>query len=185
MDIRPTRPRSSWERNPYFWQVDTEGNQLPYVDTLDWAVVHDNQALVDEAVAGNIDMQRRRIDNLANLPQFGEHAGAGGYLIQHYANSDSNRMAIHFNHTHPDPVMRALIRNRDVRIALSLGIDRQAIINTVYLGVGEPWQIGPRPEHALYNEQLGRQFHGVRSGASERIAGCRRTDRTRRPTVIG
>ena len=94
------------ERNPYFWQVDTEGNQLPYVDTLTWAVVHDNQALVLEAVAGNIDMQRRRIDNLANLPVFSENAEAGGYVVQHYANSDSNRMAIHFNHTHQDPVMR-------------------------------------------------------------------------------
>ena len=58
------------ERNPYFWQVDTEGNQLPYVDKLDWSVVNDGQALVLDAVAGNIDMQRRRIDSLSNKPIF-------------------------------------------------------------------------------------------------------------------
>ena len=145
------------ERNPYFWQVDTEGNQLPYVDTLNWSVVNDNQALVLEAVAGNIDMQRRRIDNLSNKPVFAENAEKGGYEILEYANSDSNRMAIHFNHTHKDPVMRDILRNKDVRVALSLGIDREEIIDIVYLGVGEPWQIGPRPSHVLYNEKLGRQ----------------------------
>ena len=54
--------------------------------------------------------------------------------------------------------MRDILRNKDVRVALSLGIDREEIIDIVYLGVGEPWQIGPRPDHVLYNEKLGRQF---------------------------
>ena len=145
------------ERNPYFWQVDTEGNQLPYIDRLVMNVVQDNQAIVLEAIAGNIDMQRRRIDNLANKPVFAENAARGGFELLDMVNSNSNSMAIHFNHTHKDPVMRAVIRNKDVRIALSLGIDREEIIDIVYQGQGEPWQIGPRPDHVLYNEQLGRQ----------------------------
>ena len=145
------------ERNPYFWQVDSAGNQLPYVDTLQWSVAQDNQTLLLDAVAGNIDMQRRRIDNLSNKPVFSENAEKNGYRVMEYTNSDSNRMAIHLNQTHKDPVMRDLIRNKDVRVALSLGIDRDEIIDIVYLGVGEPWQIGPRPSHVLYNEQLGRQ----------------------------
>ncbi|KUF11541.1 ABC transporter substrate-binding protein [Pseudoponticoccus marisrubri] len=145
------------ERNPYFWQVDTEGNQLPYVDTLEMSVAQDNQTLVLEAIAGNIDMQRRRISNLANKPVFAENAEKANIEILDMINSNSNKMAIHFNHTHKDPVMREVIRNKDVRVALSLGIDREEIIDIVYLGQGEPWQIGPRPTHPLYNEQLGRQ----------------------------
>ena len=42
------------ERNPYFWQVDTAGNQLPYIDRLQMGVAQDNQTLRLEAVAGNI-----------------------------------------------------------------------------------------------------------------------------------
>jgi peptide/nickel transport system substrate-binding protein len=145
------------ERNPYFWQVDTEGNQLPYIDTLEMGVAQDNQTLVLEAVAGNIDMQRRRISNLANKPVFAENAEKGGFKLLNMINSNSNSIAIHFNHTHKDPVMREVLRNKDVRIALSLGIDREEIIDIVYQGQGEPWQIGPRPDHVLYNEQLGRQ----------------------------
>ena len=146
------------ERNPYFWQVDTEGNQLPYVDTLTWGVAQDNETLVLEAIAGNIDMQRRRISGLANKPVFAENAEKGGYNILDMANSNANVMAIHFNHTHKDPVMREVIRNKDVRVALSLGIDRDEIIDIVYQGQGEPFQIGPRPEHVLYNEQLAKQY---------------------------
>ena len=145
------------ERNPYFWQVDTEGNQLPYIDRLEMNVAQDNETLVLDAIAGNIDMQRRRIDNLANKPVFAENAEKGGFEILDIVNSNSNSMAIHFNHTHKDPVMRELLRNKDVRIALSLAIDRDEIIDIVYQGQGEPWQIGPRPSHVLYNEQLGRQ----------------------------
>lgn len=145
------------ERNPFFWQVDTDGNQLPYIDKLEMNVVQDNQAIVLEAIAGNIDMQRRRIDNLANKPVFAENADRAGFDILDMVNSNSNSMAIHINHTHKDPVMRDVLRNKDVRVALSLGIDRDEIIDIVYQGQGEPWQIGPRPAHPLYNEQLGRQ----------------------------
>ncbi len=146
------------ERNPYFWQVDTEGNQLPYIDKLQMGVAQDNQALLLEAVAGNIDMQRRKISNISNKPVLAENMEKGGYKILNMINSNSNSMAIHFNMTHKDPVMRDVIRNHDVRAALSLGIDREEIIDIVYAGQGEPWQIGPRPDHVLYNEKLGRQL---------------------------
>ncbi|MDF0603784.1 ABC transporter substrate-binding protein [Psychromarinibacter sp. C21-152] len=145
-------------RNPYFWQVDTEGNQLPYIDTLEMNVAQDNETLVLEAIAGNIDMQRRRISGLGNKPVFAENADKANIDILDMVNSNSNTMAIHFNHTHKDPMMRDVLRNKDVRIALSLGIDREEIIDIVYQGQGEPWQIGPRPSHKLYNEQLGRQY---------------------------
>jgi peptide/nickel transport system substrate-binding protein len=145
------------ERNPYYWQVDTEGNQLPYVDTLEWGVAQDAQAILLEAIAGNVDMQARRIASLANQPVLFENAEKGGYKLFQRTAADSNDMAIHFNHTHQDPEMRAFLTTKDVRIALSLGIDRDEIIDIVYQGVGEPWQIGPLPQHVLYNEQLGRQ----------------------------
>lgn len=146
------------ERNPYFWQVDTAGNQLPYVDTLQWGVAQDAQAILLEAIAGNLDMQARRIASLANLPVLYENQENGGYKLYERTPTESNDMAVHLNHTHKDPEMREFIRNRDVRIALSLGIDRGEIIDIVYQGQGEPWQIGPLPQHVLFNEQLGRQF---------------------------
>ena len=40
-------------------------------------VAGDNQALVLEAAAGHVDMQRRQIDNLANKPVLAENVGQG------------------------------------------------------------------------------------------------------------
>jgi len=144
-------------RNPYFWQVDTAGNQLPYVDELQWGVAPDSQTILLEAIAGNVDMQARRISALANKPVLSENAERSGYRLYERRSSNSNAMAIHFNQTHKDPEMRSLLTNKDFRIALSLGIDRDEIIDIVYQGQAEPFQIGPSKGHVLYNEQLGTQ----------------------------
>ena len=54
--------------------------------------------------------------------------------------------------------MRKFLNDKNVRIALSLGIDREEIIDIVYQGVGEPWQIGPKRGTPLYNDQLAHQY---------------------------
>lgn len=146
------------ERNPYFWQVDTAGNQLPYIDTLDMTVAQDAQAIVLEAVAGHLDMQRRQISNLSNKPVLSENAEKGGYKVIDYTVSGSNALVFHPNLTHKDPVKREFLNNKDVRIALSLAIDRDELIDIIWSGLGEAYQIGPHPSHVLYNEQLGRQY---------------------------
>jgi peptide/nickel transport system substrate-binding protein len=145
------------ERNPYFWQVDTAGNQLPYVDRLQWGVVQDAEAILLQAIAGNVDMQARGLSSPANRPVLAENAERGGYRLYERLAADSNVMAIHFNLTHSDPVMREVIGNMEVREALSIGIDREEIIDIVWQGQGEPWQIGPSRGHPMFNERLATQ----------------------------
>ena len=71
--------RVALERNPYFWQVDTAGNQLPYVDRYENAVFPNAEALLIAAIGGNIDMQVRNLDNPANRPVLAENRAKGGY----------------------------------------------------------------------------------------------------------
>ncbi|MEO1018759.1 MAG: ABC transporter substrate-binding protein, partial [Pseudomonadota bacterium] len=145
------------ERNPYFWQVDTEGNQLPYVDRLAFDLHQSAEGLVLAAIGGDIDLQSRHIDAPANRPVFFENAENGGYEIYNIVPEDAISTGIFLNLTHKDPVIRELFNAKDFRIALSLGIDRDEIIQLVYFGQGEPWQTSPLPNHALYNEQLAKQ----------------------------
>jgi peptide/nickel transport system substrate-binding protein len=146
------------ERNPYFWQVDAEGNQLPYIDELVMQVVQDNQTALLEAVAGNVDMQRRRIDNPINKPIYSQNMEKNGYTLFEANDTGAAAMSLYLNLSHKDEMMRALNGNKDVRKALSLGIDREEIIDIVYQGLGEPWQVGPLSSHPLHNEQLAKQF---------------------------
>jgi peptide/nickel transport system substrate-binding protein len=45
-DISSDSTRYTFSRNPYFWRVDTEGNQLPYIDKIDVEIVSDDQVRI-------------------------------------------------------------------------------------------------------------------------------------------
>ena len=146
------------ERNPYFWQVDTAGNQLPYIDRLNLGISQDVESLMIDAVSGKLDIQDRHIDSLQNKPTLSRNMQKGGYHLVELIGASSQQMQIYLNLTHKDPQMRAMFGNKGFRQALSHGINRAEIIELVYLGQSEPWQMGPRPGHPWYHETLGRQF---------------------------
>jgi peptide/nickel transport system substrate-binding protein len=149
--------RVTMKRNPYFWQVDGAGSQLPYVDRLQFAVYQDTETLMLDALAGRLDIQERHIDTLANKPTLAQAAAKGNYRLFETVNANSQQMVIYPNITHKDPAVRAMLASKEFRQALSLGINRAEIIEIVYLGQSEPWQIGPRPTHPWYHERLARQ----------------------------
>ena len=76
----PAKPPYIMERNPYYWKVDPEGNQLPYIDRV---VQHyaDNAEVINlMAVSGDIDMQLRHIQFL-NYPLLMENSERSGYRV--------------------------------------------------------------------------------------------------------
>jgi peptide/nickel transport system substrate-binding protein len=146
------------ERNPYYWKVDPEGRQLPYIDRLVAEIGDDVQVLVLRAMNGEIDMQDRHIASLDNKAVFADNMEAGDYRFFETIPSSMNTNAIAFNLTHKDPVKREIFQNKDFRIALSHAINRQEIIDVVYVGQGEPYQLAPRPTSPFYNERLAKQY---------------------------
>src|SRR5207253_1048024 len=60
-------PTWAMERNPYYWAVDTEGNQLPYIDNIVMTLAEDLEVVNLRAMAGEYDEQERHI-NLLKLP---------------------------------------------------------------------------------------------------------------------
>lgn len=145
-------------RNSYFWQVDTDGRQLPYLDTINFGISQDVESLMLDVISGKLDIQDRHIDTLQNKPTLSQNMTKGGYRLIELVNSGAQQCQIYFNMTHKNPKMRAMFANKSVRQALSLGIDRAEIIELVYLGQSEPYQTGPRPGHPWYHEKLARQF---------------------------
>lgn len=146
------------ERNPYYFKVDTEGNQLPYIDRITYAVAADNEVLLLKALQGEIDLLDQWICTPANRAVLYDGQEAGGYGFYTTTSTEPNEMVFQLNLTHPDPAKRALYQNKDFRAALSHAIDRQAVIDTVFIGQGAPAQPSVRPEDPLYNEQLASQF---------------------------
>lgn len=146
------------ERNPYFWQIDTEGNQLPYIDQIIAPIDQDVESLILSVIGGKVDFGLRHIDPPANRPVLAANREAGDYQFFEAVEPGGTNMSISFNLTHKDPDLRALFSERDFRVAMSLGMDRQEIIDTVMLGDGEPWQHGPFEGHPYHFEQISTQY---------------------------
>jgi len=148
----PPEVPSVWERNPYYWKVDPEGNQLPYLDALQIDIVENADLLNMKAVAGEIDMQLRHI-LWSNYPVFIENQEKGDYRVLQWKSGEGANTGVMLNQSHKDPVLRELFQTKDFRIALSIGIDRQAILELAYQGFGEPRQAALIPESPHYKEE--------------------------------
>ena len=146
------------ERNPYYWKVDTDGKQLPYIDEVLYDVGNDVETLVLKALGGEVDYQERHIATFNNKAVFFDGMEDGGYMLTNQVSANNNVMELSLNLTHADPVKREMFNNLDFRAALSHAIDRQEMIDLVYVGQGEPWQAAPLPESPYYNERLATQY---------------------------
>lgn len=147
-----------FERNPFYWKIDPEGNQLPYLDRVVFEVHNDVNSMVVKALNGEIDMQDRHIATNVNKPVFAENMERGNYRFFEVRRAESNAAVIALNLTHKDPILRRIFQDKRFRIALSLGINRKQIIDAVYVGQSEPWQVAPLPETPYYNERLAKQY---------------------------
>jgi peptide/nickel transport system substrate-binding protein len=143
------------ERNPYYWKVDPDGNQLPYLDRVVYSLIDDANALSLRALNGDQDMYE--VSN-TERPLFFDNQERGGFRLLERTRVGGNVMPFSLNLTHPNPVLRELFQNKDFRIGLSHAINRQEIIDIVYVGQGAPNQVAPPPESAFYDERLATQY---------------------------
>lgn len=146
------------ERNPYYWKVDEAGNQLPYIDAFTWDQVEDVEAILLKAFNGELDMMERHIGRPANLAVLTDNAERGQYGFYGVGDITANQAALMLNLNNPDPVKNAIVNTLEFRQALSLAVDRQEIIDLVYLGVGRPVQTSPHPTAPFYNEEWSTAF---------------------------
>jgi peptide/nickel transport system substrate-binding protein len=139
-------PTWSMERNPYFWAVDTAGNQLPYIDRITMTLAENTEVANLRAIAGEYDIQERHM-HLSKLPVFLENAKKGNYTVRLDPGMNGADVALHIgNSFEGDPEIMKLLRNRDFRRALALGIDRDQLNEAFWLGVGTAGNIAPSPD---------------------------------------
>jgi peptide/nickel transport system substrate-binding protein len=130
------------ERNPYYFKVDPEGNQLPYIDEIAHDLVEENELYLTKTIAGEIDMQGRHIGSAANFPVLKENEAKGDYRVVEWTPTLGNSYQIMFNQSFDgDPVVAKYITDKKFRQALSVAIDRDDFIEIVSLGQGTPRQV--------------------------------------------
>jgi peptide/nickel transport system substrate-binding protein len=147
------------ERNPYYFKVDTAGNQLPYIDRMTFENIQDDQVHLLKILGGEIDFELGGIASVENKAVFADNATRGNYRFIDLKPAVSNITAYSFNLNSRNPVLRQIFNNKTFRIAMSHAIDRQAINEQIYVGQLDVMQPAIRPDYpVLYNERLAKQY---------------------------
>lgn len=145
------------ERNPYYWKVDPEGNQLPYIDRMYYKLVSDKEMVSMEIISGNVDYEALHTI-LEDYPLFVENAEAGNYRVLLWNANLSGTVYFMVNMTHKDPVLRNIFRDRRFRIALSLALNRQEINETLFFGKATVSQLTVPPSSVYYEEEFSKAY---------------------------
>lgn len=143
------------ERNPYYWKVDTDGRQLPYVDRIAYDYM-DQQAIALRAASGEIDLQFRLI-NYQSAPVLLKNADKNNFEVRRWT-LDAPWVGLNMNQSAKDPVLRKLMQNRDFRAAMSYAINREEMNQTLFFGEGRMDQPGPIKQDPYYLHGYGHTF---------------------------
>ncbi len=143
------------ERNPYFYGVDPEGNQLPYLDHIQFRLFDSPEVFLLRCVGGEVDFQARHL-SMANYTLLKENEEAGDYQVM--LAKKSSHQAMQINHTCKDPNLREFFQNRNCRIAMSLAANRDEINELVFMGLYTPRQYSPLKSSPDYYEKLSNAY---------------------------
>ncbi|QEQ97501.1 ABC transporter substrate-binding protein [Neptunomonas concharum] len=123
--------------NPYFFQTDTAGNQLPYINEINEIFIGDEDIQTTKMIAGEIDYKAQAV-NLPAAPVLLENKDKGGYEVA--LRPTIGEVAFAFNLTDKDLEKRDIFNNVDFRRAMSLAVNRDQINEIAYFGLGTPTQ---------------------------------------------
>jgi peptide/nickel transport system substrate-binding protein len=145
------------ERNPYYYKVDMDGNQLPYIDKQLGISYQDAESRTLAMLNGDLDFVKDPGNE--NRILYHEAMDEGKPIQIKYPLSDGgNTNTIHFNQTIDDPVKAPVFASIDFRIGMSYAINREEIIEIVHNGQGMPAQHAPLNESPFYIDGMDTQY---------------------------
>lgn len=126
------------ERNAHFgnWNVDELGNELPYLDGINYTVVTDLDAALNLYIAGQIDaFSPRNLDDIGVINSAVSNGDIDVSIVEGYSPVDSSQFIVWNWNLASDPAKQELFRTTDFRRAMAHLVDREAIIELVYSGL--------------------------------------------------
>ena len=134
-DLVPSQS-NTWNRNPYYYVVDTEGNQLPYIDGLDVTNVTDREVQLTQVLQGSVDFLHFHGFTLGDVGTLKDNEAKGNYTTLLWDSGSGTGQMYFWNYDAADDKKRELYRMPDFKKASSYAIDRPTIQKTVYYNTG-------------------------------------------------
>ncbi len=137
------------DRNPYYWKVDVQGQQLPYCDGITMTKTSaegQDQLMFRSGKLDVIEVAMQDINSI--LTDMGDKA-----YLRSRASVDWGGMKVTFNYTHTDKNYAELFNNIKFRQAISIAVDRNQVTGLVSDGFLAPGQCAPQKGNFGYDEE--------------------------------
>lgn len=136
------------KRNPYYWKIDTNGTQLPYIDEYSYLIVLNQDTAFLKFQSGEVDTYTPRSEDWPLIQKQKDEKGWNSFQ-----GGPSTTQPITLNQDSDDPVLRELFRNQKFRQALSYAIDRETVVQSVFNGIGQPGWVPFLQRSPFWDEQ--------------------------------
>ena len=139
---------TTFERNPYYFKVDEDGQQLPYIDYVTSTLVEDMEMVQLKYMSGDADFGRESatIDNISLYRENEEKAGITAYTTSLHNNPTPLALNVNYGLNTDGTVKdddeskawQEVINDIRFRKALAMSIDAEEICDAIYNGFAEP-----------------------------------------------
>ncbi|MEM6933284.1 MAG: ABC transporter substrate-binding protein, partial [Pseudomonadota bacterium] len=136
----------------YFHQVDTAGNQLPYISEQDEVYINENEVRILKLVNAEVDYKSQSVQ-LPSAPLLLENQEKGDYTVD--LKPTVAMPVFGFNVTSEDEEKRKVFGDVKFRTAMSHAINRDELNEVAFFGLGTPQQyIGFSPKPNFVDDSL-------------------------------
>lgn len=132
--------RMVFERNPYYWRKDSEGQQQPYIKKVVWQLVESTDNSLMQFRSGNLDLYGVTPEFFSLLKK---EEKQGNFTIRNIGpSSGTTFLSFNLNEGQRDgkplvePKKSRWFNNVKFRQAVAYAIDRERMINNLYRGLG-------------------------------------------------
>ncbi|HEV2065318.1 MAG TPA: ABC transporter substrate-binding protein, partial [Thermomicrobiales bacterium] len=155
VESTPTLVR--YQRNPYYWAVDSQGNQLPYLDGAVMERLQDIENYHAKIVTGAFDFAAGNTSVL-NFATYEASAQQGGYRVLRWSSGRGGENFYQVNLNWPDAELRTIHQDVRYRQAMSLAINRQEMNDLLFFGSAVPRQMTVLPTSIYFKQEYADAF---------------------------
>jgi peptide/nickel transport system substrate-binding protein len=160
-----TSQRVVFQRNPYYWRKDSQGNSLPYIERLIWQIVENTDTSLIQFRSGGLDtlgvspatfslLKREEKRGKFTIYEGGPDYGTTFVAFNLNQGRRKGRPLV-------DPIKSRWFNTVAFRQAVAYAIDRRSIINNIFRGLGEaqnspisvqsPYYLSPKEGLKVYD----------------------------------
>lgn len=170
--------RLTFTRNPHYWQKDEAGNALPYLDSIVLEFVGSQDAEILRLQAGSADVMTQaevRPIDIAALRRLRDQGTV--QMAEVGTGMDPNLLWFNLNPSPAAHKAKPYLQRTEFRQAIAYAVDRDAIVNTIYLGAAVPIYGPVSPGNKTWYSDSAPKYPHDLGRAKALLAGLGLTDR--------